>query len=109
LGTSPSTPEVLSTSPESHFRVPSMAPFDKVIISDANVSIVVRENPLFCVSENSTQVEQRPATIKRQGLSGQRVRALGYTVLAVLSVARYPHFLYFLLTQIFKLRYFFFL
>jgi hypothetical protein len=98
LGTSPSTTEVLSTSPESHFRSSQQSGGqERLQMGDNCLPVVVRENPMFFErlvelrqfqlemnekrpnnnnnnSNNNNNVTQQQ---QQQQEAGQRVRTLG--------------------------------
>jgi len=98
LGTSPSTTEVLSTSPESHFRPSQQSGGqERLQMGDNCLPVVVRENPMFYErlvelrhfqlemnekrlnnnNNNNSNKNNNVTPHKQQAEAGQRVRTLG--------------------------------
>ena len=102
LGTSPSTPEVLSTSPESPYKpTGSGQGLDRVQQSaDVGLPVVVRENPMFYETLVELRQFQIEMAVSQQFLKekktrkGQRVRTSGNDI---------AHFLHSILLPLFYL------
>ena len=80
LGTSPSTPEVLSTSPEAAYRLGQQVA-DRLSPRDSCLPVVVRENPVSYERIAELRQFQIDLGLGKPGQScvagGQRVRTLG--------------------------------